>query len=206
MNEEKKLYLDSPLDKLEGRTVGICPCCEQELPYGHPDIEIAGEPKPDEVTYTLTCDNCGKAFYSLEAFPSSQICPKCSKPDEWFTEERIKSAIERDEVYKKYNKEHPLEPDDRLLTPREKDIAWKAACGDNTDLVKLSYPDVLLKAQDAQTAPIIRKEKDAECSKKIEEIFREMEEWMIPFDHKSIMAFTMDDYEALKDRIKKEKK
>jgi len=30
-----------------------------------------------EVEYTLTCEGCGEAFYSKEAFPSPQLCPKC---------------------------------------------------------------------------------------------------------------------------------
>ncbi len=30
-----------------------------------------------EQIYTLTCDICGKPFESDEAFPKSQLCPKC---------------------------------------------------------------------------------------------------------------------------------
>lgn len=32
-----------------------------------------------ESKYTLICDKCGKWFYSKEAFPSPQLCPKCQK-------------------------------------------------------------------------------------------------------------------------------
>ena len=39
------------------------------------------------------------------------------------------------------------EPAALILSDEEKDMAWKVACGDNTDLVKLCYPDVLLQAQ-----------------------------------------------------------
>ena len=38
-------------------------------------------------------------------------------------------------------------PPASILSDEEKDMAWRAACGDNTDLVKLNYPDVLLQAQ-----------------------------------------------------------
>ena len=31
-----------------------------------------------EARYTLTCDECGEPFYSKEAFPDPQYCPKCS--------------------------------------------------------------------------------------------------------------------------------
>lgn len=39
----------------------------------------------------------------------------------------------------------------KVLSPGEQAIAWKAACGDNTNLVKLSYPDVLIQAQHKDT-------------------------------------------------------
>jgi len=47
------------------------------------------EPKADGVIYTLNCDKCGEIFYSSDAFPSPQICPICSKPDETLTEQDI---------------------------------------------------------------------------------------------------------------------
>jgi len=41
------------------------------------------EPKPDEIkqTYSLTCDSCGKVFYSKEASPSPQLCSNCKEPN-----------------------------------------------------------------------------------------------------------------------------
>jgi hypothetical protein len=34
--------------------------------------ETSGDP-----IYTLTCDNCGETYQSLDAFPNLQLCPKC---------------------------------------------------------------------------------------------------------------------------------
>jgi len=38
---------------------------------------------PDEPDhgYTLTCQMCGRSYFSKEAFPRAQTCPKCSNPD-----------------------------------------------------------------------------------------------------------------------------
>ncbi len=41
-----------------------------------------------EVTYTLSCDRCNRAFYSHEAFPSYQLCPECVKGEGKPWEER----------------------------------------------------------------------------------------------------------------------
>ncbi len=34
---------------------------------------------PDKTTYTLSCEQCGEAFETVESFPQVQLCPKCAK-------------------------------------------------------------------------------------------------------------------------------
>jgi len=50
-----------------------------------------------EQTYTLNCDACGDAFYSKEAFPKPQLCPKCrmtNKQDKEFEKLLLETLCE----------------------------------------------------------------------------------------------------------------
>lgn len=85
-----------------------CPnkACRQEsrdtcYNCGYYDFEPC-QPKP---TYALTCDCCGRAFSSPDAFPTPQLCPKCSKPNA--SESGLLTGTERVEVWEKYETEHP---------------------------------------------------------------------------------------------------
>jgi len=113
--------------------------------------------------YTLSCDNCGGAFYSPEAFPYTELCPQCSEPD---------YPPELDYLPDGSGKE--LKPD-RLLTDEGNiydagcgqeiccDILPKHLSGQNLEDCYLGISKVIqtfldkrLKAQDAKTASILK--------------------------------------------------
>ena len=44
-------------------------------------IKLGYTRQPENIQgYTLTCQKCGKGYFSEEAFPSVQICPDCYEP------------------------------------------------------------------------------------------------------------------------------
>lgn len=85
------------------------------------------------------------------------------KPDEWFTEERIKGAIAREEVYKEYNESLKLD-ESRLLTVEEFTKALKPLAKNNVIPIAIGKVDkAVMKAQRDLTSSIIR----AECQARV---------------------------------------
>ena len=148
--------------------------CQQEIAQ---DVKLRSEPelyldspldklsKPDDKRI-YPCDDCGELRSKNEGGTTFTVCDECWDKSHGESKPEGVKAIKPTRLQK---------PDDRLLIRGEILEQIKRNTGKGGTVMYYATESGivrLLRKQKEMTASIIREEKDAECSKKIEEIFQ----------------------------------